>query len=68
MTQADLEREFPLGSITLIGGVRKSLPLREIIKRLNNVYCGHVGLEYVYIHDMAVVSFCDRYAEIGYAC
>ncbi|KAJ8683562.1 hypothetical protein QAD02_019354 [Eretmocerus hayati] len=57
LSEADLDREFPLGSITLIGGDKKALPLRDIIKRLNNVYCGHVGLEYIYIHDSHVLDW-----------
>ena len=56
MTEADMNREFSLGSITVIGGEKKKLPLRDILIRLNQVYCGHLGLEYTYIHDMQVVS------------
>lgn len=56
MSDADMNREFLLGSITKLGGDTPSLPLKEIIKRLNNIYCGHIGLEYVYIHDPMVVS------------
>lgn len=55
MTEADMNKEFPLGSLTVIGGDKKSLPLREILIRLNKIYCGHLGLEYTYIHDLNVV-------------
>jgi len=55
MTEADMSREFPLASLTVIGGDKKSLSLREILTRLNKIYCGHLGLEYTYIHDLNVV-------------
>lgn len=55
MTEADMNREFPLASLTVIGGDKRSLPLREILIRLNKIYCGHLGLEYTYIHDLNVV-------------
>lgn len=58
LTEADMNREFPLGSLTVIGGNKKKLLLREIILRLNKVYCGHLGLEYTYIHDPSVVCTC----------
>lgn len=56
MTEADMNREFQLGAVTVIGGDKKSLPLKDIITRLNDVYCGHLGLEYTYIHDLNVAS------------
>ncbi|XP_029155229.1 2-oxoglutarate dehydrogenase, mitochondrial-like isoform X2 [Nylanderia fulva] len=55
MTEADMNREFPLASLTVIGGEKRSLPLREILMRLNKIYCGHLGLEYTYIHDLSTV-------------
>lgn len=55
MTEDDMNREYPLGSLTVIGGEKKQLPLRDILMRLNNVYTGHIGLEYTYIPDLEVV-------------
>ena len=57
ITPQDLDVEFPLGSITVIGGKKTSLPLKEIIMKLNKIYCGHLGLEYTYIHDINMVWF-----------
>lgn len=56
MTKADMDREFPLASLTVIGGEKRSLPLREILMRLNKIYCGHLGLEYTYIHDLNTIG------------
>ncbi|KOX76981.1 2-oxoglutarate dehydrogenase, mitochondrial [Melipona quadrifasciata] len=57
MTEADMDREFPLAPFTVIGGPKRSLPLREILTRLNQIYCGHLGLEYIYIHDLVVLDW-----------
>lgn len=56
MTEADMDKEFPLAPFTAIGGPKRSLPLRQILTRLNEVYCGHLGLEYTYIHDLVMVG------------
>ncbi|XP_044021317.1 2-oxoglutarate dehydrogenase, mitochondrial-like [Aphidius gifuensis] len=64
MTDADMDKEFPLGSLTVIGGEKKQLPLREIIMRLNNVYTGHIGLEYTYIPDLEVLDWLRNKFEI----
>ena len=36
---------------TFIGGTEKSLPLREILKRLQTAYCGVIGVEYMFINN-----------------
>ena len=36
--EKDLDKEFQLPQTTWIGGDQKTLPLREIIKRMENVY------------------------------
>ncbi|KAG7189385.1 hypothetical protein KM043_017032 [Ampulex compressa] len=64
MREADMSREFPLGSLTVIGGGKKNLSLREILVRLNKVYCGHLGLEYTYIHDTNVLDWIREKFEI----
>jgi 2-oxoglutarate dehydrogenase E1 component len=50
-TQEDLNREFRLPSTTFIGGGQHKLTLKEILKRLNDVYCKNMGLEYMYINS-----------------
>lgn len=37
--------------MTFIGGQDKELTLREIIRRLEDVYCQTIGLEYMYINS-----------------
>ncbi|WP_296891947.1 2-oxoglutarate dehydrogenase E1 component [Thiobacillus sp.] len=49
LTEADLTREFETGSLF---GVERTT-LGNILQRLNNAYCGHVGVEYMHITDVA---------------
>ncbi|XP_066584804.1 2-oxoglutarate dehydrogenase, mitochondrial-like [Prorops nasuta] len=64
LTEADMNKEFPLGSSTRIGGDKTHLPLREIITRLNKIYCGHLGLEYTYINDLHVLDWLREKFEV----
>ncbi|MHB1401477.1 MAG: 2-oxoglutarate dehydrogenase E1 component [Thiobacillus sp.] len=49
LTEADLTREFETGS--LFGVARTTLA--DILQRLDAAYCGHVGVEYMHITDVA---------------
>ncbi len=49
LTEADLTREFESGSLF---GVERTT-LADILQRLNAAYCGHVGIEYMHITDVA---------------
>lgn len=35
----------------------KALPLREIIKRLEKVYCGSIGAEFMHIFNLEEVKY-----------
>ncbi|XP_023288817.1 2-oxoglutarate dehydrogenase, mitochondrial isoform X6 [Orussus abietinus] len=50
--ETDMDRVFKLPSTTFIGGKEKSLPLREILKRLESAYCGHIGVEFMFINSL----------------
>ncbi|XP_051174483.1 2-oxoglutarate dehydrogenase complex component E1 isoform X3 [Leptopilina boulardi] len=50
--ESDMDRVFKLPSTTFIGGKEKSLPLREILKRLESTYCGHIGVEFMFINSL----------------
>ncbi|XP_062989206.1 2-oxoglutarate dehydrogenase-like, mitochondrial [Elgaria multicarinata webbii] len=54
--ESDLDKVFQLPTTTFIGGNESMLSLREIIKRLENTYCQHIGLEFMFIND---VEQCD---------
>ncbi|XP_018413926.1 PREDICTED: 2-oxoglutarate dehydrogenase-like, mitochondrial isoform X2 [Nanorana parkeri] len=50
--EGDLDKVFRLPTTTYIGGNETSLSLREIIRRLENSYCQHIGLEFMFINDV----------------
>uniref|UniRef100_A0A8C5NDR8 2-oxoglutarate dehydrogenase complex component E1 n=1 Tax=Gouania willdenowi TaxID=441366 RepID=A0A8C5NDR8_GOUWI len=52
LNESDLDRSFQLPSTTFIGGQESMLPLREIIHRLEISYCGHVGVEFMFINNV----------------
>eukprot|EP00066_Takifugu_rubripes_P002275 XP_003964098.1 PREDICTED: 2-oxoglutarate dehydrogenase-like, mitochondrial isoform X1 [Takifugu rubripes] len=52
LKESDLDRSFQLPSTTFIGGEDSTLPLREIIRRLETAYCGHIGVEFMFINNV----------------
>merc|ERR1719322_448396 len=55
--EKDYDTEFQLPTTTWIGGNEKSLPLREIINRLENVYTKSIGVEYMHINNLDEVNW-----------
>ncbi|XP_070544231.1 2-oxoglutarate dehydrogenase complex component E1-like isoform X1 [Ptychodera flava] len=49
--KADLSRVFTLPQTTYIGGNKTALPLKDIIERLEETYCRHIGVEFMFIND-----------------
>ena len=47
----DPDKVFTLPKTTRIGGTEKALPLNEILSRLKAIYCGSVGVEFMFIND-----------------
>ncbi|CAH1960074.1 unnamed protein product [Acanthoscelides obtectus] len=52
LEESDMDRVFKLPSTTFIGGKENALPLREILKRLEQTYCRHIGAEYMFINSL----------------
>ncbi|GLD65082.1 2-oxoglutarate dehydrogenase-like, mitochondrial [Lates japonicus] len=52
LDESDLDRSFQLPPTTFIGGENTTLPLREIIRRLETSYCGHIGVEFMFINNV----------------
>ncbi|KAH9360406.1 hypothetical protein HPB48_012165 [Haemaphysalis longicornis] len=52
LEEKDMDRLFKLPATTFIGGEESTLPLREILRRLENVYCTSIGVEYMFINDL----------------
>uniref|UniRef100_A0A3Q4HUA3 2-oxoglutarate dehydrogenase complex component E1 n=1 Tax=Neolamprologus brichardi TaxID=32507 RepID=A0A3Q4HUA3_NEOBR len=52
LDESDLDRSFQLPHTTFIGGQEATLPLKEIIRRLEASYCGHIGVEFMFINNV----------------
>ncbi|ELU17896.1 hypothetical protein CAPTEDRAFT_171283 [Capitella teleta] len=52
LDEPDLDRQFQLPPTTYIGGDQQSLTLREIISRLEGIYCSHIGVEFMFINNL----------------
>lgn len=53
----DLNANFKLPPSTRIGGGEEFLPLREILDRLERIYCGHIGFEYMHIYSLSKITW-----------
>ncbi|CAH1388602.1 unnamed protein product [Nezara viridula] len=60
---ADMDRVFKLPSTTFIGGKERSLKLRDILKRLQDVYCRHIGVEYMFINSLEQCNWIRKKME-----
>ncbi|XP_049867197.1 2-oxoglutarate dehydrogenase complex component E1-like [Pectinophora gossypiella] len=52
-----MDMVFELPERTFIGGTENSLPLREIVARLQRAYCGSIGTEYMHLYSLDCVNF-----------
>jgi len=66
--EADLMREFRLPGSTYIGGDHDRLALKDIISRLQQVYCGHIGAEFSFISDHNKVNWIKQRLESQSFC
>lgn len=51
LTDADMAVKFGLGDGDFAIDHNRKLPLSEIIANLKQTYCGHIGIEYMHIHN-----------------
>merc|ERR1719423_73916 len=61
--EKDLDTVFQLPTTTFIGGNEKALSLREIINRLQNVYCRSIGAEYLHINNLDQIQWIRQKLE-----
>ena len=52
-----MDTNFQLPKTTFIGGDEKSLSLKEILSRLENVYCRSIGAEYLHINNLDQIQW-----------
>lgn len=60
----DMFRNFRLPESTYIGGESSILTLQEILKRLESVYCSHIGVEYMFINSPEQLLWLKQRLEI----
>jgi len=66
LSEKDLDKEFQLPPTTFIGNSAEKMKLREIIERLNQVYCKTVGLEYMFLTSLKKTNWIrKRFEEQG---
>ncbi|HEX6333614.1 MAG TPA: 2-oxoglutarate dehydrogenase E1 component [Flavisolibacter sp.] len=59
LSDADLDTSFAAGDLV---GLRNA-PLRQILEKLQHIYCGHVGIEYQYIVNQQRIDWLQREVE-----
>ncbi|XP_069741536.1 2-oxoglutarate dehydrogenase-like, mitochondrial isoform X2 [Narcine bancroftii] len=62
--ESDLDKVFRLPTTTFIGGNETAISLREIIRRLEETYCRHIGLEFMFINDVEQCQWIRQKFEI----
>jgi len=63
LDQKDMDTVFQLPTTTFIGGKEKALPLKEIVSRLEKVYCGSIGAEYMHINNLDQINWIRQKLE-----
>lgn len=62
--QKNFDKKFLLPPTTFIGGTEeKWLSLKEIIKRLEEIYCRTLGAEFMYLDSLDVTNWIRRHLE-----
>ncbi|XP_030023535.2 2-oxoglutarate dehydrogenase, mitochondrial [Manduca sexta] len=57
LCEKHMDMTFELPDRTFIGGTETELTLREIITRLENVYCKSIGAEFMHLFDLDCIQF-----------
>ncbi|XP_042905193.1 2-oxoglutarate dehydrogenase complex component E1 isoform X2 [Parasteatoda tepidariorum] len=63
LEEKDMDRHFKLPGSTFIGGNENTMSLREILKRLEDVYCGPIGIEYMFINSQEICNWIRKKFE-----
>lgn len=59
LSEKDLDTEFEVGSVIGLG----KASLRKIVERLDKIYLGHIGFEYMYIRDSEILDWFKHKCE-----
>lgn len=58
LSQDDLDKKFEAGNIL---GIGEKASLREIIQHLEDMYCGSIGIEYMYIRNPEIIAWIQNW-------
>ncbi len=61
LSEADLNMVFDAAKVVNLN----PCSLRDIIKHLDNVYCQHIGVEYMYLRDPKTIEWIQRRLDIN---
>lgn len=64
LEEPDMDRVFQLPPTTYIGGNKRSMTLKEIIDRLEKIYCRHIGVEYMFINNLEQCDWIKKRFEL----
>ncbi|ELR71368.1 2-oxoglutarate dehydrogenase E1 component [Fulvivirga imtechensis AK7] len=59
LSDKDLDTEFEVGTVVGVG----KAPLRKIVERLEKIYLGHIGFEYMHIRDSEILDWFKHKCE-----
>jgi len=62
-TKQDMDQYFQLPKYTYLGGDERELTLRETINRLERVYSGSIGAEFMHMHDPGAREYIRKWVE-----
>lgn len=63
-----MNTEYELPNITYIGGDKNKMKLKHIIENLENIYCNHIGVEFMhsqYFYNSDVKYFREKFETPG---
>eukprot|EP00795_Rhopilema_esculentum_P008653 gene8653-14668_t len=63
LSEQDLDKTFQLPKTTYIGGDEDGLPLREILRRLEETYCKHIGVEFMFLQGQKKTNWIKKHFE-----
>lgn len=64
LAEPDMNRLFQLPPTTYIAGDGHQLTLKEIIDRLENIYCRNIGVEYMFINNLEQCDWIKKHFEL----
>nr|CAB3264555.1 2-oxoglutarate dehydrogenase-like, mitochondrial [Phallusia mammillata] len=62
--ESEMDKVYQLPKTTMIGGSENALPLKDIVKRLEDTYCRNIGVEYMFINNYEQCNWIREQFEV----